>query len=273
VWQHTVRKSNQSPILKVPGRRNTWNAARVIFDTARNPPIGRGWVLSRNRERCNHPLCVNPAHHMVRRRGASSETLAKARKVSLARANSSSVEARLAKRIKKRLVRDDTGCWRWRGTFDHGQPTLRYDVRYARTDGRRGKFLSSKYLSVRRFLWNEKKGALSRNDQLQHVYQGCSHPDECVNPSHMVSRTLEEHARVVMGPYAPYRRQPRTRQQINDQEWPGTLWNLDPTTAVCRECRHDFGDHGAPEWIGRKLNVPLNLLPYICPPHKLSRRR
>lgn len=133
VWQRSVRKSNGSPVTAVPGRRGQWDAARVIFDAAENPPIPKGFVLRRNRARCQVSRCVHPAHHEVSRRGNGAALMAKARQAARDHAASISIEKRLWERVRKRIrPEDDTGCWSWQGTLYKGQATLRYDVKYER---------------------------------------------------------------------------------------------------------------------------------------------
>lgn len=148
------------------------------------------------------------------------------------------------------------------------------------TSGRRGRFLSSKYLDVRRYLWKRLRGEIAPHHQLRHTYSGCSDPQTCVNPAHVSSVSLQDHVRIVLSPAARRRHRFGSGALIQNEQWPGTRWERigedELGAGLCRHCHREFIHHGALEWVGRKLKVPVNQQAYLCrplPSPPLARRR
>lgn len=266
IWCHIVRKSDGRPIIRrIQGRRrSSRSAVLLVYNASGESPVPRGFELTRNREVCNHPLCVHPAHHHVTRRGASPETLAKGYRAYLARLEAEPVETALARRIRQLIVTDVSGCWRWTGSFLDTPGRLKY----ARLRFRRGKHREYLNINIRRFLWKRIQGAIPEHQVLWHVFGGCSYPEECVNPIHM--RLLKSGILAADSATASHLARQNAlggkRRSLAGLDWPGTLWVPDIDAGVCMRCRRNFDQHGVDELVGRKLSVPLNKHPYVCWP-------
>ena len=257
IWHHSINKVAQCPTLgrKWPSR----NPVRLIWTYIGNPDIPAGYLLSRNRSRCDQPLCVHPSHHHVLKRGHHLPPEVRLKGPQTLRSQWAQVS--LESEVAKRIECDDTRCWRWKGSFS-GKPGERPRATFE---------YRGKVVSIRTYLWEREHGKVPTTHFLRHNERdGCSSPDECVSPNHLYLQDRREFGTAVGG--RSRGRRPK-RPVIGGLEWSGTLW--DPDTAMnCRHCRRGFDYHGAPETVAKKLGVPLNQRHHIClPPHAKSTER
>lgn len=256
LWRGKVNRRTKRPAFGKYGRSSR-SVAWLVWDLTDHDPIADRYLLVQNREICQESLCVQPDCHgpVLKGMHSSPQSRKKANERSCARWANVSLE----KRILKRIIKDDTGCWRWNGQF-----------RRCSRDSKRAIILFRKRtISVRRFLYKRAKGEIPAGHVLCHrTDRVCSHPDECVAPEHTTPMSKEEFGTLVLSVKSPGRRAMK-RQRIGRQEWPGTLWELGGDSN-CRHCHRSFEHHGAPEWIARKLGFPLNQQYRVCKPTMMT---
>jgi hypothetical protein len=252
IWQHTINKVTNRPLMSWNGQYE--NPARLIWTSAGNPIIPRGHVLSRDLTRCNQQLCVHPAHHHVLKRGANLTPEVRKKGPQTLRLRWAAVD--LNCEIAKRIRRDDTGCWRWVGSFSRKQNQLPRAVFCFRGNK----------IGIRTYLWERAQAKIPVTHFLQHIDKSCSSPDECVNPKHLSLQDRREFGTSVGG--RSRGRRPKL-PVIAGQQWPGTLWEPE-ADMNCKRCRRGFDYHGVPELVATKLGIPSNRRHQVCLPVKIE---
>jgi hypothetical protein len=254
LWRGRVNRRTLRPAFGKYGR-HAGGLARVLWNATGREPIPEGNILVQNSELCPHMLCVNPGcYRVIPKATAISAQVRAARLKSV----SSQSYLTLERRILKRITRDDTGCWRWLGAF----------TRVA-ANNKRAYFVfrntTNRTINVRRYLYERTRGKIPPQHVLCHhadKQYTCSNPEECVAPGHMALLSRHQFGAEVC---AVRRHAAAKRRTVGQQDWPGTLWEVGPLEN-CKHCQRPFEFHGAPEWVARKLGIPLNQQHRVCKP-------
>lgn len=255
LWRGKVNRHTKRPAFGQFGRRAV-SVARILWGVTGHPPIPEENILIQNTDLCRESLCVHPDCHRSVPKGMNLSTEDRQR---ITRKSAGKRRyLTLDKRIQRRIAKDDTGCWRWLGTFlESARGTKRpYFIFRDKTN---------RTISVRRFVYERVKGKIPLQHVLYHrsdMKTLCSHPDECVAPAHMALVSKQRFGAEVC---AVKRRDATKRRQVGRLEWPGTLWEPGANDR-CQHCRRSFQFHGAPEWVARKLGFTLNQQHRVCMP-------